>query len=252
MSLQVEQRDAKERAPAKVSSWRDGAAHYVRLDRPEKANAYTQAMLDALADAVRRAALDESCKALVVTGAGEAFCAGADLQEIRDRSWQEVWNLKSAQVFAALAECRLVTIAAINGAAVAGGLELALACDIRLAAESARFWFPEPELGLIPAAGGTQRLCEVVGKARAKEMILGGARWNADQAAQFGLVSEVVPVDELLPRAAQWVERIGRRDVKALELAKRATDLDAAPGAGFDFERAAQSILQLRREAGKW
>jgi len=239
-------------SPRSVQSWRSGAAVYVRLNRPAKANSYTQDMLGALADEIRQAAADETCRVLVVTGTGESFCAGADLREIRDRHWRAAWNLKSAEVFQLLSSCRLVTLAAINGAAVGGGLELALACDIRLAADRARFWFPEPELGLIPAAGGTQRLCEIVGPARAKEMILGGAAWNAADALRFGLVGEVATGDQLLARTQVWVERISRRDGNALELAKHAIDMNSARGGGHDFERAAQSLLcQLREPTAK-
>ena len=114
-------------------------------------------------------------RSLVIHGAGNrSFCAGADLEEMQIKDYSDALNLKSSKVFAAIASYPKVTVAAINGAAVAGGLELALACDIRICSEQARFFFPETKLGLIPAAGGTHRLSQVVGIGRAKELILGG------------------------------------------------------------------------------
>jgi enoyl-CoA hydratase len=232
-----------------IRAWRDGPAGYVQLNRPAKANAYTDPMLEALEAHVSRMAADPEVRAVVLCGAGDrAFCAGADLAEMAGRDWRSAFNLKSAEVFSAISRCPRVTLAAINGAAVAGGLELALACDIRIAADSARFSFPETELGLLPAAGGTQRLAQVVGKGRAKELILGGRVWEAKDALHFGLVSEVTNSEDLLPKAQQWAERIAKRNPIALELAKRAVDLDAIGGPGYRFESVAEALLyQLSR-----
>lgn len=205
-------------------------------------------MLSRLLAEMEQATTDADVCAVVITGAGErAFCAGADREELARRDWRAVLNLESAEVFARISACPCVTLAAINGAACGGGLELALACDIRIAAEQARFGFPEPELGLIPAAGGTQRLADVVGKAKAKELILGGAVWDAAEALRCGLVSEVVPLAELPAAIERWVDRIARRDPTALRLAKQAMDLESSHDAGFRFERVAQALLdQLR------
>jgi enoyl-CoA hydratase len=235
-----------------VRTWRQGPAVYLQLNRPEKANAYNRALLDALGDAFDQAVDDPALRLLIITGAGtRAFCGGADLAEFSERDWQSALRLKSAELFARISRCRLVTLAAINGAAVAGGLELALACDLRIAALSACFSLPEPELGLIPAAGGTQRLADAVGRARAKELILGGRVWGADEALRFGLVSEVTGPDELLPLAQQWAERIARRNAVALELAKRAIDLGRTDVPGQSFESVAQALLyHLRRGGG--
>ena len=237
--------------PDFVRAWREGPAGYVQLNRPEKANAYNRPMLDMLAEHVERMTADPDVRVVILCGAGRrAFCAGADLAELAQRDWQSAFTLRSAEVFSSLSRCRRVTLAAVNGAAVGGGLELALACDLRIAAGNARFSFPELEFGLIPAAGGTQRLPEVVGKARAKELILGGRAWEAQEALRFGLVSEVTKPDELLPTAQQWAERIARGNPVALELAKRAIDLDTAGSSPRDFESVAQALLyRLRREA---
>lgn len=236
-----------------IRTWRQGPAAYLQLNRLEKANAYNRAMLDALEAHLGRAGDDPEVRVVVLCGAGErAFCGGADLGEMAGKDWRSALYLRSAQVFSRLSGCPRVTLAAVNGAAVGGGLELALACDIRIAAEGARFSFPEPELGLLPAAGGTQRLPQVVGKGRAKELILGGRVWEADEALRAGLVSEVTGPDELLPRAQQWAERIARRDPLALQLAKQAVDLDTPGDAGQRFESVAEALLyQLRSEKGE-
>lgn len=235
-----------------VRTWRQGPAAYFELNRPDKANAYNQPMLDAL-DRLLSAALDDvQVRVVVLTGAGQrAFCGGADLAELAGRDWRSALGLKSAELFSRISRCRLVTLAAVNGAAVAGGLELALACDLRIAVDTARFSMPEPELGLIPAAGGTQRLADAVGRARAKELILAGRVWGADEALRFGLVSEVTAADELLPRAQQWAERIALRSPAALELAKKAIDLERAGGAGQSFESVAQALLYQLRGGGE-
>jgi enoyl-CoA hydratase len=235
-----------------VKAWRQGPAGYVQLHRPEKANAYTQPMLEALAANVGRMAADPEVRVVVLCGAGDrVFCAGADLTELAARDWRAALNLKSAEVFSFISRCRCVTLAAVGGVATGGGLELALACDIRIAAENARFSFPEPELGLIPAAGGTQRLPQVVGKARAKELILGGLVWDAAEALRFGLVSEVTTPEELMPKAQQWAERIARRSPAALQLAKEAIDMDERSSPGYVFETTAQALLYQLRLAEK-
>lgn len=231
-----------------VRSWREGPAGYVELNRPEKANAYTQPMLDALRADVARLDADEEVRVVVICNAGQrAFCAGADRDELSGRDWRDALHLKSAEVFSFISRCRSVTMAAVGGAAIGGGLELALSCDLRIAAENARFAFPEPRLGLIPAAGGTQRLRQAVGKARAKELILGGLKWNADEALQFGLVSRVTAVDRLLPEAQAWAEQIAARDPAALALAKAAIDAGDAAGPGYALERVAEALLYRLR-----
>ena len=159
------------------------------------------------------------------------------------KDYSDALNLKSSRIFAAIASYPKVTVAAINGAAVAGGLELALACDIRISSEQARFFFPETKLGLIPAAGGTHRLSQVVGIGRAKELILGGRVWLAEDALRFGLVSEVVRPDALLACAQQWGERIGQRDPLALQLAKRAIDFRTSYNLESGVEAVTEALL---------
>ena len=232
---------------ANIRTWKEARVGYVQLNRPEKANAYDQLLLDALRNALDEMEADGEVRVLVIRGAGDrSFCAGADLNEMSVKGYRFALDLESAKVFDELARCRKVTMAAINGAAVAGGLELALACDLRIASDSARFFFPEPKRGLIPAAGGTRRLPELVGVARAKELILGGREWCAEDALRYGRVSEVLEPDELMRRAQEWGETISGMDPLALELAKKAIDSESG------FELAAEALLyelRLARQA---
>jgi enoyl-CoA hydratase len=228
--------------------WREGDAAYIQLNRPDRANAYSQPMLATIETSVTEFSADPGVRVVVIAATGDrAFCAGADLNEVDKRDWRAALSLRSAEVFSLISRCPKVTLAAINGAAVGGGLELALTCDLRIAAQGARFSFPEPQLGLIPAAGGTQRLAQVVGKGRAKELILGGRVWNADDALRFGLLNEVTKPQHLLPTVQQWVARIVRGNSVALQLAKKAIDLDAACAPGHSLESMAEALLyQLR------
>ncbi len=235
-----------------IRFWDRGEVAFLELRRPGRANAYDHALLDRFEQTLDRLTPDSPWRVMVVTGSGEkSFCAGADLHELAGRRADDALDLRSARLFDRLAELPLVTVAAINGVAVGGGLELALACDLRLAASQARFWFPETALGLIPAAGGTQRLTRAVGDTRSKELILGGREWTAEEAHRHGLVNEVVAGPQLLEAAEAWAGRIARRDRLALRLAKTAIGLDAGLRAGRAFEAAAQAALYERRSARK-
>ena len=242
----------KERAmdPGGIKTWKQNAVGYLELNRPERANAYDDALLNDLSSALGKMEADREVLTLVITGAGNrSFCAGADLNEMKKKDLTDALNLKSAKIFAALAAYSKVTLAAINGAAVAGGLELALACDIRISTEKARFFFPETKLGLIPAAGGTHRLSQVVGIGRAKELILAGRVWLAEDALRFGLVSEVVPQEALPACAQQWGERIGQRDPLALQLAKKAIDFRTSYHLESGVEAVTEALLyQIKKK----
>lgn len=224
-----------------LRTWKQGTVGHVELNRPDKANAYNQQLLDQLASAFEALRSDNDIRTVVVSGAGgRSFCAGADLQEMKLKDYSNAINLKSSKVFAAIASFPKVTLAAINGAAVAGGLELALACDVRICSEDSRFFFPETGIGLIPAAGGTRRLHRVVGFGRAKELILGGKVWLSKDALAFGLVSEIASPDGLQTRAQQWAEEIGERNPLALQVAKKVLDLEVS----YNVESACESIAE--------
>jgi enoyl-CoA hydratase/carnithine racemase len=231
---------------AVTGSVSDGVS-VVTLARAEKANAYSAEMLDQLRAEVELADADPEIRVIVITGQGEKnFCAGADRTEIAERDWQSVLTMKSESVFRRVRESECVTIAAINGAAVGGGMELAMACDLRLASETARFWLPEPNFGLLPAAGGTRLLAQLVGPLRAKELILAGRVWSAREAFAAGFLTEVVGSAELAIRTTEWAARIVKRDPSATRFAKELIDksIEVRPDSGPDL--VVQSILVAR------
>jgi enoyl-CoA hydratase len=184
-------------------------------------------------------------RVLIVTGAGEkAFVSGADIRAIQARRRDDALASINSRLMSAIEAHEAVSIAAINGVALGGGCELALACDLRIAAEHAVFGLPEPTLGIIPGAGGTQRLPRIVGLGRAKEMILTGARWDARKALEFGLVSEVVPAADLMSAARAMAQRILKLAPLAVRLAKLALNasMNMPLGAGLLYESTAQAI----------
>ena len=222
----------------------EGRVATLTVNRPEKRNA-----LDAPTVAEMHRALEDvrAAKAtvLIVTGAGEkAFVSGADIKAIRDRGRDDALCSINSALMTAIEAHEAVSIAAVNGVAFGGGCELALACDLRIAADHAVFALPELSLGIIPGAGGTQRLPRVVGLGRAKEMILTGTRWDAARALHHGLVSEVVPAAELLAAARRMAERILRFGPLAVRLSKAALNASAQMplAAGLVFESTAQAI----------
>jgi enoyl-CoA hydratase len=229
---------------AHVRLERDGKVATLTVDRPEVRNALdtdTVAQLHAALEEVRgwRSAV------LILTGAGDkAFVSGADIRSIRERRRDDALRGINSRLFAAVEAHEAVTIAAVNGFALGGGCELALACDLRLASESAVFGQPEPAIGIIPGAGATQRLPRIVGLGRAKEMVLTGARWDARQALAYGLVGEVVPPSELLPAARRTAERVLALGPLAARLAKLALNASAQMplAAGLAYESALQAI----------
>lgn len=194
-------------------------------------------------------ALDEIHEArstvLIVTGAGDkAFVSGADINAIRKRTRDDALASINSRLMSAIESHDAVSIAAVNGYALGGGCELALACDLRIAASNAVFGLPEPTLGIIPGAGGTQRLPRIVGLGRAKEMILTGARWDAARALEAGLVGRVVPLAELMPAARALADQILALGPLAVKLAKAALNASSQMplSAGLVFESTAQAI----------
>jgi enoyl-CoA hydratase len=225
-----------------TKSWEEGHTGYICLNRADKANAYTNKMLDLLESQFHELESNDAIRSIIITGSGEsAFCAGADLNEMKGVDYKTALDLKSAKLFAKIANSTKITIAAINGPAVAGGLELTLACDFRIALPHSTFSFPETNLGLIPAAGGTQRLPALVGVGRAKELILAGRIWNTKTALQYGLLNEVVEND-LLSAAQQWADAVAKLDPLALKLAKQAMTSDDSE-LGHHFEKLAEALL---------
>jgi enoyl-CoA hydratase len=208
----------------------DADAHVVTitLDRPEKLNALTLDMLRSLETELASIEADESVRAVVLTGAGDrAFCAGADINAWSSLSPLEMWRtwVRSGQrVFDRLAALRQPTIAALNGIAYGGGLELALACDLRIAADTAKIAAPEVGVGTIPGWGMTTRLANVAGPARAKQLILSGQPIDAGRAEAWGVVSDVVPAADLRATTDQLAQRIAAQAPVAVQIAKQLID----------------------------
>lgn len=218
----------------------------ITVDRPEVRNALDSRVLHQLTEAFEELRWDASVRVIVVTGAGQkAFVAGADINELAGRTPEDGLRATMQRLYTAVEAVEKPTIAAVNGYAFGGGLELALACDIRIASTAAQFALPETGLGIIPAAGGTQRLARLIGAGRATEMILTGRRLDADQALQAGLVTAVVEPDGLLDEARRTAEQIMGRGPLAVQLATTIIrhGLDTDSSTGMLLERLAQSVL---------
>jgi enoyl-CoA hydratase/carnithine racemase len=215
----------------------DDGVVLVTLDRPPL-NALSRALLTELGDVAEALADDPTVKAVVVTGAGKALAAGADIAEFGDQRAAEEISAVFRRALDAVAAIPRPVIAAVHGFALGGGMELALACDLRVAGESARFGQPEILLGIIPGAGGTQRLPRLIGPARAKELVWSGRQVRADEALAIGLVDRVVPADEVVSAALEWAGQLARGAVVAMGLAKRAIDrgLDGSLSDGLSIE----------------
>lgn len=202
-----------------------GRTRIVTLNRPERMNALGQELVTELNRAFVELSADPDVSVVLLTGAGDrAFCAGADLREREGMTQEQAWAFldQLKETFLMVEACPVPTIAAINGFALGGGLELALCCDIRLAVSTAQIGLTEVRLGIIPGAGGTQRLPEVVGTARAREMIFSGRRLTASTALAWGLVSQVTEPGELLSISTELAAEIALGAPLALRAAKQA------------------------------
>ena len=214
------------------------------VNRPEKLNALNTETVLELGDAVARAARDAEVRALIVTGAGEkAFVAGADINQLAVLTPIEAqaYAERGQRVFRQIEMLAKPTLAAINGYALGGGLELAMSCAVRVASENARLGQPEVKLGVLPGYGGTQRLPRLVGRGRALEMLLSGEPVTAAEAYRIGLVNHVVPQAELLEFCRQWLRKVLANAPLALGLTLQAVDvgLEAGLEQGLRFEAAA-------------
>lgn len=201
----------------------DGGVATITLNRPP-ANAFSREGLLRLRDAIRELEADAAVRALVITGSGpKFFSAGADLNTFASGDKAVALDMISAfgQAFEALADTRLVTVAALNGYAMGGGLECSLACDIRIAEEHAQMALPEASVGLLPGGTGTQTLPWLVGEGWAKRMILTGERVDAATALRIGLVEEVVPQGQALGKALEMARRVGRQSPDSVRACKR-------------------------------
>ncbi len=208
------------------------------LDRPEKRNAIDQEMIDALHSLC--AMLEETPRTLILTGSPGVFAAGADIAQLRDRTADDARRGINAMAFIRVNELPMPVIAAIDGFALGGGAELAYAADIRIATPSLRIGNPETGLGIIAAAGATWRLPEIVGDARASELLLTGRALDADEALEWGLISSVHPADDLLPAAHAIADRIATNDPLATQHTKRALRTPRAQHPAIELELQAE------------
>ena len=214
----------------------------ITLDRPEVRNAISQEMVDEIHGCLDDFEKDEAIAALIITGAGgKAFAAGADIAELRDRGRADALAAINTGLFRRLEEFPHPTIAAVTGWALGGGCELALACDLRVAGESARFGQPEVGLGIIPGAGGCYRLPRLVGVGIAKELIFTGRIIDAAEALRIGLVNHVVPDHGVLDKAHDLAAEIVRNDPLAVGLAKRMIHAASAAESPFELEVESQA-----------
>jgi enoyl-CoA hydratase len=211
---------------------------YLTLNRPEVRNAFNQEMIDELQEALRVIDKDNEIRVLIITGAGKAFQAGADIAELSLMAPMDIlrWNEGIVRINGSLEKLRQPVIAAINGAAMGGGLELAISCTLRIMAESAKMALPEVKLGIIPGTGGTQRLPRLIGKGLAAELLLTGDVITAKDAHRVGLVNRVVPDGETVKAAEELARKIMSNAPVAVEMAKDALEI----GKDLPLEHAVQ------------
>ncbi len=194
------------------------------MNRPSALNALNRETLEELSDVLQALEAHSEIHVLIITGAGKAFIAGADIKEMLPMSALEgrEWSAFGQAIFTRLEQLSKPVIAAINGFALGGGCELAMACDIRIASENAKFGQPEVSLGIIPGFAGTQRLPRIVGEGNAKELIYTGDIIDAQEAYRIGLVNKLVSADELMAKAMAMAEKIMQKSPSAIKLAKAA------------------------------
>jgi enoyl-CoA hydratase len=205
----------------------DGRVHTVTINRPEVLNALNTALLEELLATLKDLGSDEQCGVIIVTGAGDrSFIAGADIKEMDGKTPLQArdYSELGQEIAHMLEVMRKPTIAAVNGYALGGGCEIALACDIRLCSENAQFGQPEINLGLIPGWGGTQRLARATNIGYAKELILTGRMVGAEEAFERGLVQHVYPGSELMARAMELAQQMAEKSPVALYYAKETTN----------------------------
>jgi enoyl-CoA hydratase len=217
-----------------------GRVGLVTLNRPKQLNALNDALMNELGDALKAFDADDAIGAVVITGMPKAFAAGADIGAMASWSYMDVYRSEYiTRNWETLRSIRKPVIAAVGGFALGGGCELAMMCDIVIAADDARFGQPEIKLGIIPGAGGTQRLPRAVGKAKAMDMVLTGRTMNADEAERAGLVSRVVPAASLVDDAVAVAATICEFSLPSVMMAKEAVNraFEGTLADGVHFER---------------
>jgi enoyl-CoA hydratase len=225
-----------------------GAVGLVTLNRPAALNALNSKLIAELNDALTRFEADDAIGAVVITGSEKAFAAGADIKEMQSKTYMDAYLGNFLASWDSVADRRKPIIAAVAGYALGGGCELAMMCDIVIAADTAKFGQPEINLGVMPGSGGTQRLTRIVGKAKAMEMVLTARMMDAAEAERSGLVSRIVPAGELIDEALKVAAKIASQSRPAVLLAKecvnRAYETTLAEGIRFE-RRLFQSMFAI-------
>ena len=219
---------------------RKGRVAIVTLNRPKALNALCDSLVAELGSALDAFEADAEVGAIVITGGEKAFAAGADIKEMKDRSFVDVYRADFiTRGWERIAQCRKPVIAAVAGYALGGGCEMAMMCDIILAADNAKFGQPEITLGVLPGAGGTQRLTRLVGKSKAMEMCLSGRMMDAAEAERSGLVARVVPLAQLMEEALKLAERIAGMSAPIAMMVKESVNraYETTLAEGIRFER---------------
>jgi enoyl-CoA hydratase len=215
-----------------------GRVGVVRLNRPQALNALNAALVAELTSAMDAFEADSNVGCIVITGSEKAFAAGADIKEMVDKSFMDAFMSDFVGRWDRVAHVRKPVIAAVAGFALGGGCELAMQCDLIIAADNAKFGQPEIKLGVIPGIGGTQRLTRAIGKAKAMDLILTGRMMDAQEAERSGLVARVVPLADLMSEAIKAAETIASMSLPALMVAKesvnRAFEISLAEGIRFE------------------
>jgi enoyl-CoA hydratase len=219
---------------------RNGRVGIITLNRPKALNALCDALVRELCIALDAFEADAGIGAIVITGSEKAFAAGADIKEMKDRSFIDVYSADFITVgWERVAQCRKPVIAAVAGFALGGGCEMAMMCDFIIAADTAKFGQPEIGLGIIPGAGGTQRLTRAVGKAKAMDLVLTGRMMDAAEAERAGLVARVVAPDKLMAEALAAAEKIAAMSLPTAMMAKESVNraFESTLAEGIRFER---------------
>ena len=217
-----------------------GAVGLITLNRPDALNALNKALMDELTAALDAWETDDDIHCIVLTGSAKAFAAGADIKEMQPKSYMDVYREDFITAnWERVTRCRKPVIAAVAGYALGGGCELAMMCDFIIAAETAKFGQPEIKLGVMPGAGGTQRLTRFVGKSKAMDMVLTGRNMDATEAERCGLASRVVPLDQLMDEAVKTAEKIAALSLPITMIAKEAVNraFETSLAEGVLFER---------------
>lgn len=212
---------------------------HIQLNRPKELNALNLQLMSELRDALKALDADDTVRAIVISGNEKAFAAGADIKQMADKTAIDMLNIDQFSTWDAIKKTRKPVIAATSGFVLGGGCELAMLCDMIVASETTRFGQPEIKLGIMPGAGGTQRLTRAVGKALAMEMVLTGRMISATEALQAGLINKVVPVELYLQEAVNLAAEIAEKSPIAVKLAKEAVlkAFDTTLEEGLHFER---------------